>query len=428
LIYAQNSGSVYVNLFVGSRAKFKLGDTSVGILQETRYPWDGEVKLTLSLPAPKKFALYVRVPGWARDLPVPSQLYRYLPASHSAYSLSMNGAPLSVDLEKGYARIEREWKNGDVIQLSLPMPVRRALADDKVADDRGMIALERGPIVFCVERADNPNGVFNLVIPDNSELQFAYRDDVLGGIGEINGKAEALSRGAGRVSLVNRQQNFTAIPYYAFGNRDQGEMAVWLARDESKALVPPQPTIASTARPSSSVGNGTVAENYPGHRPPSFEKRLYPNSQDGSGDISAIYAQEKPVNSEDGSSRFLRIRPQSGDQTWIQYDFAKPAKVSSVDIYWKDDKQYCLLPKAWRLLYRDGGVWKPVQALDPYGVAKDKFNKVDFQPVTTSALRVEVQLQGRTYKVGELGPPDANYLDKDITWYEGGVIEWRVNP
>ena len=428
LIYAQNNGSVYVNLFVGSRAKFKVGDTSAGILQETRYPWDGEVKLTLTLSTPKKFALYVRIPGWARDLPVPSQLYRYLPVAHSAYSLALNGAPIPVDLEMGYARVEREWKNGDVIQLNLPMPVRKVLANEQVADDRGMVALERGPIVFCVERADNPNGVFNLVIPDNAELQFAYRGDVLGGIVEVNGKAEALSRGADPVSLVRRQENFTAIPYYAFGNRGQGEMAVWLARDESKAFVPPQPTIASTARPSSSVGNGTVAENYPGRKPPSFEQRLYTNSQDGSGDISAIYAQEQPVDSEDGSSRFLRIHPQSGDQAWIQYDFAKPAKVSSVAIYWKDDKQYCVLPRSWHLLYRDGSVWKPVQAFDPYAVARDKFNKVDFQPVTTSALRVEIQLQGRTYKVGELGPPDANYLHEDITWYEDGVIEWRVNP
>src|SRR5208337_2666029 len=132
-------------------------------------------------------------------------------------------------------------------------------------------------------------------------------------------------------------------------------------------------------------------------RPPTIEQRLYTNSQDGSGDISAIYDQVEPVNSEDGSSRFLRLHPQSGDGAWVQYDFAKPAKVSSVEVYWKDDKQYCILPEAWRLLYRDGSDWKAVQALDSYAVAKDKFNKVSFQPVTTSALRIEIQLQGRTY-------------------------------
>ena len=264
LIYAQGDRSLYVNLFVGSRANVKLGNTNVAIVQETRYPWDGAVKVTVSPQAPQEFAVFVRIPGWTRDLPVPSQLYHYLPAPHQAYSLTVNGLAVPMAVEKGYARIERQWKSGDTIQFNLPMPVRRVLANEKVADDRGMVALERGPIVFCMERADNPNGVFDLLVPDNAKLQFAYHKDVLGGIGEITGEAVALARGADRVSLVRRQQNFTAIPYYAFGNRGQGEMAVWLARDESKALVPPIPTIASTSRASSSVGNGTVAENYPG--------------------------------------------------------------------------------------------------------------------------------------------------------------------
>jgi hypothetical protein len=428
LIYAQNDKSIYINLFVGSRANLKLGDTGVGIVQETRYPWDGAVNLTLNPSAPTKFTLFLRIPGWAEDLPVPSQLYSYLPAPHPAYSLTLNGTPLTVAVEKGYARIEREWKSGDSVQLNLPMPVRRVLANESVADDRGMVALERGPIVYCVERADNPEGVFNLLIPDNAELQFAYRGDVLGGVGEIVGNAIALSRGTDRVSLVRKQRKFTAIPYYAFGNRGSGEMAVWLARDESKTVVPPPPTVASTARASSSVGNGTVAEEYPGHHPPTFEERLYPNSQDGSGEISAVYNQVEPVNSEDGSSRFLRIHPQSGDRAWVQYDFVKPTKVSSVEVYWKDDKQYCVLPQAWRLLYKAGSDWKPVETSDPYGVAKDRFNKVAFRPVTTSGLRLEIRLQGRTYRTGDLGPPDANYLQQDLTWYEGGVIQWRVNP
>lgn len=123
----------------------------------------------------------------------------------------------------------------------------------------------------------------------------------------------------------------------------------------------------------------------------------------------------------------MRLRPQSGDQAWVQYDFAKSTKVSSVEVYWKDDKQYCVAPKAWRLLYKDGTAWKPVSTPEPYGVAKDKFNKVSFEPVSTSALRIEITLQDKTYKKGELGPPDANYLTNDLTWYEGGVIKWRVN-
>jgi hypothetical protein len=205
-------------------------------------------------------------------------------------------------------------------------------------------------------------------------------------------------------------------------------MAVWLAREESKSKIAPRPTIASTSRATSSCGDGTLVDNYPGHKPPTIEERFYPNTQDGSGDISAIYDQVEPVNSEDGSSTWLRLRPQSGDKAWVQYDFSRPAKVSSVEVYWKEDKQYCVLPKAWHLLHRDGNAWKPVQSADSYGVERNKFNKVTFTPVTTSGLRIEVQLQGKVYRKGQLGPPDANYLNEDLTWYEGGLIEWRVNP
>ena len=134
------------------------------------------------------------------------------------------------------------------------------------------------------------------------------------------------------------------------------------------------------------------------------------------------------MNSEDGSSTYLRLHPETGDRAWVQYDFAKPTAVSSAEVYWKDDKQYCVTPASWRLMYKDGNDWKPVAAQGSYTVDKDKFNKVAFQPVTTSALRMEIQLQQKVYKKGALGPPDANYLTEDLTWYEGGVIEWKVNP
>ena len=205
-------------------------------------------------------------------------------------------------------------------------------------------------------------------------------------------------------------------------------MAVWLAHDESRVQIPPRPTIASTSHVTSSCGNGTVAENYPGHNPPSTARRMYPRSQDGSGDISAIYNQMEPVNSEDGSGTFLRLHPQTGDSAWVQYDFAKPEKISSAEVYWKDDKQFCVLPKGWKLLYKDGEEWKPVNPVDPYGVAKDRFNRVGFEPVSTSGLRLEIQLQEKVYKTGALGPLYANYMAQDTPWYEGGVIEWRVNP
>ena len=427
LIYAGGNQSLYVNLFVGSRAQVKVGDTPVSLAQETRYPWEGSVQIAVDPQKPMKFALFVRIPGWARNEPMPGGLYRYLPAPEEKIALSVNGADFAYTLDKGYARIERDWKAGDTIRLNLPMGVRRVLSADPVADNRGMVALERGPLVYCVEQADNPGGVFNLQLTDDANLAFSYREDLLGGLGEIKGKALALGRGANRAAAVKAPTDFTAIPYFAFGNRGPGEMSVWLAREESKAWIQPAPTIASTSKATSSCGNGTVAENYPGNRPPTIEHRFYPSSQDGSGDIRAISDQLAPVNSADGSAPFLRLHPQSGDRAWVQYDFAKPSRVSSVEVYWKDDKQVCVLPASWRLLYKDGDEWKPVAATGPYGVERDRFNQVAFQPVNTPALRLEIQLKGKLYKKGDLGPPDGNYMAEDLTWYECGIIEWRVN-
>ncbi|HUI55516.1 MAG TPA: beta-L-arabinofuranosidase domain-containing protein [Bryobacteraceae bacterium] len=427
LIYAQGEAGLYVNLFVASKARGKVRNAAVEVAQETDYPWDGAVKVTVNPQNPWRFPVYLRIPGWVRTQPMPGLLYRYLTPPQPAFTLTVNGRPANYTADRGYARIDREWVRGDVVQLNLPMPVEQTAARDEVADDRGLAALERGPLVYCVERADNSAGVFNLVVAPGAKFQFAYRKDLLNGIGTITGNATALSRGANG-TLSRQDATLVAIPYYAFGNRGALDMSVWLAQDETKARLAPRPTLASTAKASSSVGNGSVAENYPGHKPPTPEQRWYTNSQDGSGDVSAIQDQLEPVNSEDGSQPYLRLHPQTGDSAWVQYDFQKPASISSVEVYWKDDKQYCVLPKAWRLLYKDGNEWKPVHASTSYGVERDKYNRAAFDSVTTAALRIEIQLQGRTYQKGDLGPPDANYLRQDVTWYEGGVIEWRVNP
>ena len=428
LIYAHDDEGLYVNLFVGSKAQVKLKQAAVAVEQETRYPWGGTVKIVVNPGNAANFAIFIRIPGWARNEATPGLLYRFASTSDARFTLTVNGRPASYAMERGFAKIGREWAKGDTIELSLPMPVRKVLARDQVADDRGMVAFERGPLVYCAEGVDHDGKVFNLVVPDKAELQYVYRKDLLNGVGTLTGKVLALRRGNDRVSVSRREQAFTAIPYYAFGHRGTGEMAVWLARQESKAELPPVPTIASTSRATSSCGNGTVADNYPDHKPPTIDQRLYPSVQNGSGDISAIYDQIEPVNSEDGSSYYLRLHPQSGDQAWVQYDFGKPLKISSVEVYWKDDKQYCPLPRAWRLMYQDGDQWKPVSTASKYGVEPDKFNKVTFAPLTTAALRLEIQLQPKTYKANDLGPPDANWLrNGDVTWYECGVIEWRVN-
>jgi DUF1680 family protein len=451
LIYATDDDELFVNLYIANQATAKLQGGPVRLQLDTRYPWDGKLKLTVSPKSPQKFVVRLRIPGWARGEAAPGGLYRYEPSPRDTIQpfVHVNGAPLDYSTENGYVKIDREWKPGDSVEVEFDMPVRRVLARDEVADNAGMVALERGPLIYCLEKADNPGGVFHLYLPDNAStipgianLGFHYDNRLLGGIGTLHGEAKAVYR-----TLETRQRQigdaepvtFTvggksysdaevvAIPYYAIANRGPGEMTVWIPRDESKAWIEPTPSIAATSRASSSVGDGTVAENYPGGDPPTVARRFYPRSQDGSGSIKAVQDQLEPVNSEDGSAPFLRIRPQSGDQAWLQYDFAKPEQVSSVAVYWKDDKQYCIPPKSWRLLYRDGGEWKPVATSGHFGTAVDQFNRVTFEPVTTGALRMEITLQPHVFPAGKLGPPDGNYLSEDLTWHECGVIEWIVD-
>jgi hypothetical protein len=417
---------VFVNLFIGSRARVKTRGSTIAIAQETSYPWDGNVRISVDPEDPRTFALKVRVPGWAQERPMPGGLYRYAADPVQPVAILINGRPANIAIVNGFAEIKREWEKGDLVDVRFPMAVRRILADDRVADDRGMVALEHGPIVYCAEGVDNGGRVFNLLIPDAVSLTFAFDRNILGGIGTIRGSITALDRAQDRVSLERRSHDLLAIPYYAFANRDTGEMAVWLASVESRALPPSAATLASTARLSSSCGSGSIADNYPGRDVPAIAKRFFPGAQDGSGDLNAAVDQSVPLNSLDGSSTYLRLRPQSGDKAWVECGFPTAERVSSVEVYWKDNKEYCLVPKAWRLLYKDGNDWKPVLAETPYGVEKDRFNRVSFKTIFTSGLRLDIELQGKTFKKGDLGPPDANYLDQDLIWHEGGVIEWRI--
>jgi DUF1680 family protein len=220
---AAGSGDIlYVNLLVGSTAQVALSSTKVTLVQQTQYPWDGRVRITVKPEKAAEFALHVRVPGWAREQPVPSDLYRFVDRRHDEVALRVNGKGVPVVLEAGFARIRRRWSPGDVVELDLPMPVRRLVAHAGVKADRARAAIERGPIVYAVEAADNNGRVSNLVLPLSVVLQHEFRPSLLGGIGVVTGPGTAVDdRGAHKVQVM-------AIPYFAWANRGKGEMAVWL--------------------------------------------------------------------------------------------------------------------------------------------------------------------------------------------------------
>jgi DUF1680 family protein len=214
-MYAQRDDTVYINLFIGGSGKVRINDNTVLLTQETRYPWDGKVKITVEPERAAEFAIYVRIPGWASNQPVPSDLYRYVKENNGKVTLRVNGRRADLNREKGFAKLRRKWKKGDVIQLSLPMSVRRVLCNERVEENRGKMALERGPIVYCVEWFDNGGKIDNIKVSDDDEFEVACASAALGGVNVIKGT----------------KSGFLAIPYYAWSHRGVGEMAVWLPRN-----------------------------------------------------------------------------------------------------------------------------------------------------------------------------------------------------
>jgi DUF1680 family protein len=226
-VYAVQKDVLYVNLFVASVASIEIGGGKLALTQKTTYPWNGAMEIELAPDRPRPFEVRVRIPGWAQGRPVPSDLYRYVGGAPSQFTLRVNDQPASASLTKGYAIIGRTWSPGDVIRLDLPMSVRRVAADDRVADDRGKVALERGPLVYCAEAIDNDGSALGLIVPDEARFEVEQRPDLLGGVAVL--RAAVSSRDG-------RPRRLTAIPYYAWSNRGPGEMAVWFARQASDAL------------------------------------------------------------------------------------------------------------------------------------------------------------------------------------------------
>lgn len=210
LIYATKTLEVFVNLFVGSDATIKLGDRTLRLSQQTDYPWLGEVTLRVDPDRPVDFSLAVRIPGWARDLPVPSDLYRFSTRGRGAAGIKLNGETVPVKIDNGFVRINRRWQKGDVVRLTFPMPIRRVVAHASVTENAGKAAIQRGPLVYCLEAVDNGGKSSGLTLPLDAALAHEFRRDLLGGVEIISG------------------ESIVAVPYFAWANRGRGEMTVWV--------------------------------------------------------------------------------------------------------------------------------------------------------------------------------------------------------
>ncbi|MHA2397378.1 MAG: glycoside hydrolase family 127 protein [Promethearchaeota archaeon] len=231
-IYGIKNDTIFINLFIGNKATLLLNDNKISLNLKTDYPWDGIAKVEVTLPKPTDFILAIRIPGWARNRPVPSDLYYYLNTIESEISLKINNIPINVQIEKGYINIKRIWNNNDSIELNIPMPIRRILSHNNVNQNIGKVAIERGPLVYCIESIDiNVDSILNLHFKDIADYESEFRRDLLNGITTITGSAYYYKKDKEMSSLEKRDQNFLAIPYYSWSNRDRSEMTLWVERE-----------------------------------------------------------------------------------------------------------------------------------------------------------------------------------------------------
>ena len=231
-VYAQKDNRVYINLFMSNTTTLEvLPKENVTITQKTEYPWQGMVDISVE-PSNKngvQFPLYIRIPGFAKNVAFPTDLYHYNKDNIGLKKLkvtNIKGEIIEYKEENGYAIIDRTWKKGDKIIFELPMNIQQVIAHEKVKDNIEKIAIERGPIVYCAEFADNNGATSNLVVPDDQFFLEEFKPNLLNGVMTLKGAAHAINI-ENNLTVSTKTQPLILIPYYARSNRGQGEMRVW---------------------------------------------------------------------------------------------------------------------------------------------------------------------------------------------------------
>ena len=383
-MYALQGRDIYVNLY--AQGKAKIG--KVELEQTTDYPWDGKIRIKVAKGG-GKFAIKLRIPSWLKSSPTNNTLYYYNDAA-PAFAITVNGKQVAVE-NTDYATINRNWKKGDVIDIDFPMSVRRIVANDNAEDDRGKVALERGPIVYCLEGSDQLDGqVFNKYILNSAAITAQYDADLLNGVVTLSGDAKQLQPD-GTIKDVT----FRAIPYSTWNNRGAQQMEIWVANSPTKAVATPQPSIASKAQTFSN--RGPIQNDAPETAPVDTW-------------ASGVNDQWEPKRSSDISKPYHYWWLKQGTNEAISYQFDQAYEVSNVQVYWLEFDHYdgnFRMPASWALYYKDANdEWQEVENHSPYTVLKDCYNSVDFKPVKTTGLKIIAKLQ----------PGNS-----------GGVLEWKVN-
>ena len=365
--YAVSDDALWINLFIQGQVKTRIAGQNVRLDVATDYPWEGQVRWKLCLNSPATFELRVRRPGWCL-----------------ASTLEINGTRMNQPtVEKGYYVIRRAWNDGDEISLDLAMPVQRIAAHPNVIANAGMTALQRGPLVYCLEAVDHDQPVDDLFLPPDSELTVLNQEH-FGGIKVIRGTALNAEQPDWQRRLYQpvpepRKVPITAVPYYLWDNRKAGTMRVWLPLAPNS---PPPGGLEQQAKVTVSFQNSNA-------QPQGINDGI------------------EPRRSSDQPSALCHWWPHKNSQEWVQYTWKNPITARGAKVYWFDDtgRGACRLPVSWRVDYLAENGWKSVRNTTDYPVALDRWCEIEFDPVSTTALRVVANLQ---------------------TDWAAGIHEWKV--
>jgi uncharacterized protein len=226
-MYAQNGNNLYVNLFAASTASLTINNKPITIEQHNNYPWSGDLKFIIKTKKPDAFTVMMRIPGWANNVAIPSDLYTFKNLEAEKVVIKINNIAIDYSMENGYAVLNKTWKNGDVVTMDLPMQIQKVVANNLLKEDIGKVALQRGPIMYCAEWADNNGKTSNIILPENTKLTYTYNANLLNGIGVLSGTSNVINVDTVAGKISTGTQSFKAIPYYSWANRGKGEMNVW---------------------------------------------------------------------------------------------------------------------------------------------------------------------------------------------------------
>lgn len=235
-MYAQQQDKLFVNLFINSEASIDILGKPVQVIQQNNYPWNGDLSFTINPKKSMDFTIMMRIPGWAQNEAVPSTLYTFHQPSDKKVIIKINGTAIDYALQNGYAVLTRKWKKGDKVDVQLPMEVRRVVANEKVKDNIGKVALQRGPLMYCAEWPDNDGMVSNYILPQNASFTNEFKPDLLNGIMVLKSVLPKVIV-ENKTTINTKQQAFTAIPYYSWANRGEGEMMLWFPEKVNQVVL-----------------------------------------------------------------------------------------------------------------------------------------------------------------------------------------------